>query len=131
MAFLPGSDEVLLADSVKNTLVLLNSGTSKTLATQADGLNQPLAVATSADGQWAITANGADGTLVRVSLTGATSPTRALCACRPSELLPLAGNAAFDLTQPGTSPSWMIDAGRKTPSVFFIPPTHSTTGSSK
>lgn len=131
MALLPGSDDVLLADSARNTLVLLHNGTSKTLATQADGLSQPLAVAASADGLWAITANAADGTLVRVSLSGSATTTRALCACRPSELLPLAGNAVFELTQPGTSPSWLIDAGRKTPSVFFIPPAHSTTGSNQ
>ncbi|MGC8550151.1 MAG: YncE family protein [Acidobacteriaceae bacterium] len=132
MAFLPGSDDFLLADSVQNTLVRVHNGTAQTLATHTDGLNQPLAVATSADGQWAVTANSADGVLVRVNLFGVAAPTRALCACSPSELTPLAGNAVFELTEPGKSASWMIDAARNTPSVFFIPPTHSnTTGSSK
>jgi hypothetical protein len=131
MSFLPGSDDFLLADSVKNTLLLVHNGTAKTLATQADGLNQPLAVAASANGQWAVTANSADGTLVRVNLTGAATPARALCTCSPSQLTPLAGNAVFELTQPGNSPSWLIDAGRNAPGVFFIPPTAGKTGSSK
>ncbi len=132
MTFLPGSDDFLLADSVQNTLVRIHNGTAQTLATHADGLNQPLAVATSADGQWAVTANSADGVLVRVNLSGAAAPAKALCACSPSELTPLAGNADFELTEPGKSASWMIDAARNTPSVFFIPPTQSSmTGSSK
>jgi hypothetical protein len=132
MTFLPGSDDFLLADSVQNTLVLVHNGTTQTLATHANGLNQPLAVATSADGQWAVTANSADGVLVRVNLSGVAAPTRALCACAPSELTPLAGNAVFQLTESSNSPSWIVDAARAMPSVFFIPPTpSSTTGSSK
>lgn len=131
MTFLPGSDDFLLADSANNTLVRSHNGNLQTLATHADGLNQPVDVAVSADGQWAVTANSADGTLVRVNLTGTATPLRALCACSPTELLPLAGNAVFQLTQPGTSPSWIIDAGRATPGVFFIPPTTASTESNK
>lgn len=131
MTFLPASDDVLLADSSRNTLALFHNGISRTIATQAAGLNQPLAVATSADGRWAITINRADGTILRLSLTGAATPAPTVCACRPSELLPLTGNAVFALTPPGASPSWMIDAARSTPATFFIPPTHSTTGNSQ
>lgn len=131
MTFLPGSNDFLLADSSNNTLVRFHSGSRQTLATHADGLNQPLAVAASADGQWAVTANRADGTLVRVNLTGTATPSRALCACSPTELLPLAGNAVFELTPPGTAPSWLMDADRSTPGIFFVPPTTNKAESSK
>lgn len=131
MAFLPGTDDFLLADSVNNTLARMHNGSLQILATKADGLNQPLAVAASADSQWTVVANQADGSLLRLSLTGATAPARTVCACSPSELTPLAGNAVFALTPPGTAPSWLIDAGRTVPGVFFVPPAQSTTGSSK
>jgi len=122
MAFLPGSEDILLADSAANTLSRVHNGVMQTLATAKDGLNQPFAAAASLDNHWAVTANRADGTLVRVDLTSATPTVRASCTCSPSTLLPLNGNAVFELTAPGTSASWMIEADDLTPRVLFIPP---------
>lgn len=129
MNFLRGSDDFILADSVSNTLARVHNGSLQVLATKTDGINQPLAVAASADSLWAVVANQADGSLLRVSLAGATAATRAACACSPTELVPLAGNAVFALTPPGTAPSWMIDAGRTIPGVFFVPPAQNNMGS--
>jgi hypothetical protein len=122
MVFLPGSEDILLADSVANTLARLHSGTLQMLATSKDGLNQPLAVAASLDNHWAVTANRADGTLVRVDLTSLTPSVRSTCSCSPAALLPLNGNAVFQLTAPGTAASWMIEADDLVPRVLFIPP---------
>jgi hypothetical protein len=122
MSFLPGSEDILLADSSANTLDRLHNGTLQILASAKDGLNQPLAVAASLDSHWAVTANRANGTLVRVDLTAATPTVRASCSCTPSTLLQLTGNAVFELTAPGTAATWMIEADDAVPRVLFIPP---------
>lgn len=122
MAFLPASEDILLADSSANTLARLRNGTLQALASAKDGLNQPLAVAASLDSHWAVTANRADGTLVRVDLTMGTPTVRSTCSCSPSTLLPLTGNAVFELTPPGTSAAWMVEADDLVPRVLFIPP---------
>lgn len=122
MAFLPASEDILLADSAANTLTRLHNGAVQTLATAKDGLNQPLAVAASLDSHWAVTANHANGTLVRIDLTAATPTVRSTCTCSPSTLAPLNGNAVFELTAPGTATTWMIEADDQVPRVLFIPP---------
>jgi hypothetical protein len=122
MAFLSGSEDVLLADSASNTLARLHNGALRTLATTKDGLNQPLAVAASLDSHWAVTANHGNGTLVRIDLTAATPAVQSTCTCSPTSLLPLAGNAVFELTAPGTAAAWIIEADDLVPRVLFIPP---------
>lgn len=122
MVFLPASEDILFADAAANTLILLHSGSSQTLATAADGLNKPLAVAASLDGHWTVAANSTDGTMVRVDLTAATPTIRSTCTCVPSTLTPLNGNAVFQLTAPGATATWMIEADGPTPRVLFIPP---------
>jgi DNA-binding beta-propeller fold protein YncE len=121
MSFLPGSEDMLLADSAANTLTRIHASSVQMLATAKDGLNQPLAVAASLDGHYAVTANRADGTLVRVDLITATPAVKSTCSCTPSMLTPLNGNAVFELTAPGSTPSWMIEADALVPRVLFIP----------
>lgn len=122
MAFLPGSENFILADSVADTLALWRNGTPSALATKSAGLNQPFAVAVSLDGRWAIAANRADSTLLRVDLGGSTAPVSSTCACSPAQITLLNGNAVFELTPPGTAPGWMIEADDLSPRVLFIPP---------
>lgn len=126
MAFLPGSDDLVVGDSVANTLSRFHSGGLVALAAQKDGLHQPFAVGVSTDAHWAVTANRADGTLVRVDLTSVMAPGRSSCACTPSQLTSLAGNAVFEVSAPGagsgSAPGWMIEADDATPRVLFIPP---------
>jgi hypothetical protein len=122
MAFVAGSEDFLLADAAANTLARVHNGAIQVVAAQTDGLNKPLAVAASLDGRWAVTANRSDGTLVRVDLTSGTPPARSSCSCSPTGLTPLNGNAVFELTAPGASSSWMIEADDPTPRVLFIPP---------
>lgn len=121
MTFLPGSEDILVADSTANTLTRLHTGSAQILATARDGLNQPLAVAASLDGHYAVTANRADGTLVRVDLSAATPILRSTCSCAPSTLTPLSGNAVFQLTAAGSAAAWMMEADDVVPRVLFIP----------
>jgi hypothetical protein len=125
MSFVPGSEDILVADSSANTLARYHSGTATTLATGVNGLNQPLAVAASQDGRWAVVADRADGSLLRVDLTGETAPAQSSCICSPTQLLALNGNAVFEMVAPGTAPGWMIEADSPTSRVLFIPPVRS------
>lgn len=126
MAFLPGSENFLLADSVANTLALWRNGAASTLATKAAGLNQPFAVAVSQDSRWAVAADRADSTLLRIDLAGTTPPVPSTCACSPSQLTALNGNAVFELIPPSAAPGWMIEADDVSPRVLFIPPPRSS-----
>jgi hypothetical protein len=125
MSFVPGSEDSLIADSSANTLARYHSGTPTTLATGVNGLKQPFAVAASQDAHWAVAADRADGSLLRVDLTGATPPIQSSCTCSPTQLSALNGNAVFEMVAPGTTPGWMIEADSPTSRVLFIPPVRS------
>jgi hypothetical protein len=125
MSFIAGSEDSLIADSAANTLARYHNGIASILATHANGLNQPFAVAASQDAHWAVTADQADGVLLRVDLTGATAPTQSTCACSPNQLSALNGNAVFELTAPAAAPGWMIEADGPASRVLFIPPARS------
>jgi hypothetical protein len=79
-----------------------------------------VALAVSADGHAAAVANQA-GTIVRIDLSGQTSPERTTCACSPTELQPLAGNLVFRLNEAGTGTVWAYDGDAPRPRVVFIP----------
>jgi len=122
MSFIAGSEDSLIADSAANTLARYHNGVATVLATHVNGLNQPFAVGASQDGHWAVTADQADGSLLRVDLTGATPPAQSTCACTPTQLSTLSGNAVFELAAPAGAPGWMIEADSPTARVLFIPP---------
>jgi hypothetical protein len=122
MSFIAGSEDSLIADSAANTLVRYHTGVASILATHTNGLNQPFAVASSQDGHWAVTADQADGSILRIDLSGVTAPAQSTCACSPTQLSELNGNAVFELTAPAASPGWMIEADGATSRVLFIPP---------
>jgi hypothetical protein len=121
MAFLPGSEDILLSDSVANTLVRYHNGSSTVLATHASGLNRPFAVAASLDDRWAVAADRADSNLLRIDLTGVVPPAQSTCTCSLSQLSALGGNAVFELASPGAAPGWMIEADDPVARVLFIP----------
>ena len=122
MSFIAGSEDSLIADASANTVARYHSGVATVLATHANGLNQPFAVAASQDGHWAVTADQSDHSLLRIDLTGATSPAQSTCTCSPTQLSSLSGNAVFELAAPAATPGWMIEADGLTSRVLFIPP---------
>jgi hypothetical protein len=122
MSFIAGSEDSIVADAAANTLARYHNGVASVLATQANGLNKPFAVAASQDGHWAVTADQADSSLLRIDLTGATAPAQSTCTCSPTQLSSLSGNAVFELAAPAVAPGWMIEADGPTSRVLFIPP---------
>jgi len=125
MAFLPGADTALLADATMNTILeashLTTNMSLSTIAGSADGVATPTAVAISADGHFAAVANNNGSSVLRLDLSGQSSPIKTACNCSPSELVPLAGNFAFRLNEAGSGTVWAFDGNGAKPRVFFIP----------
>jgi hypothetical protein len=123
IAFLPGGSDLLMADS-STGLVTVVRNTATAPAAQSftsTSIKTPFAVGGSADGLWAVVANSADQSVVRIDLTGATTPVRIACNCQPAQLTAMTGNAVFALTAPGSSPTWAVDASSTVPRTVFIP----------
>jgi hypothetical protein len=122
-AFLPTGSDLLMADSATGVVTVVRNTASAPAAQTftAATIKAPMAVAASVDGRWAVVANGADTSVVRIDLSGATQPLRIACACQPAQLTPLSGNAVFNLVAPGATAGWVVDASAATPRSVFIP----------
>ena len=121
--FVPGSDDVLIADSAANAASVVHS-VSTSPSTQplaATGLNHPVAVNASQDKKWAIIANGGDAGVVRVDLTAGTTAAKVLCACQPTQLSSLSGGSVFRVNNLYGGPVWIVDVTSTTPQLLFIP----------
>jgi hypothetical protein len=123
LGFLPGGDDLLLADNATSVVtVIRHSSTAPAPQTfTAGSIQGPVGVSASLDGRWAVVANGADPSVVRLDLSGANAPLRIACACQPALLAPLRGNAVFSLMPLGATPNWIADASATTPRTVFIP----------
>ena len=125
MAFLPGGDSAIFADSVANSVYLVaqTSGNPKftQLASSAQGVANPVAVAGSADGRFAFVANAQGKTILRFDLASGSAPASTPCACSPSELIPMAGNALFQLNDPATGTVYALAGDSPTLRTVFIP----------
>ena len=125
MSFLPGADTALFADASANTVVEASypggAINLTQLAAASNGVSQPIAVAVSADGQLAAVVNGTGSSVLRLDLSGKSAPVITICHCSPTELVPLAGNFAFRLTEPGSGTVWAFDGNSTLPRVTFIP----------
>ena len=123
LGFLPGGDDLLLADSGGGVVTVIRHSSTAPAAQSftSASIQAPVAVAASLDGRWAVVANGGDPSAVRLDLSGATAPLRIACTCQPALLNPLMGNAVFSLTPLTASPNWVVDASAATPRTVFIP----------
>jgi hypothetical protein len=124
MAFLPKSTNALIADAGQNG-VQLASGLGgavniSRIASSADGIARPVAVASSLDAHWAIIANQTGSNIVRVDLSGKTPASSVQCNCSPAFLMPIAGNDVFRLTELGAGPLSIFDGNASKPRVFLI-----------
>ncbi len=125
MALVPGADSVIVADSGANTIYLgkqLSSAPSfRAIASAGQGVSNPDAVATSADGHYAFVANGSGNKLLRVDLSSSSVPLAIPCSCSPTELIPLAGNAGFQITDAAAGLIYALNGDGQTPRTVFIP----------
>lgn len=125
MTFIAGSDSAVIADVGANVVFLgtrLSANPAFTqIASSAQGVSNPVAAAASADGHFAFVANGSGTAVLRIDLSGASAPLPIQCSCTPSELIPLFGNAGFQLSDPAAGTIFAIDGDAKTPRALFIP----------
>jgi hypothetical protein len=124
MRFIGSSNGVLIADAGQNILWSAKDAASGSnlvqIAGTGDGLQNPVATASSWDGHWALIANQA-GTLLRIDLTQMTPTLSVACSCIPSTLAPLSGNATFQITPLATGPMWLYEGDLATPRTVFVP----------
>ncbi len=121
IAFLPGGSDLLAVDSAHSVVNLIPGNGAAAQSFASSALRAPFAVAASQDGRTAVVANGGDASVIRLDLTNAANQMRIPCSCKPDRLMPLAGNAVFALTGPGTTTAWMVDAAATVPHTLFIP----------
>jgi hypothetical protein len=125
MAFLPGSDTALLADAAANSVIEAAHVTGNIslaqIASQADGVAQPVAIAVSADARFAAVANEKGSSVLWLDLSGQSAPIQTVCRCSHTKLEPLAGNLVFRLNDEGSGTVWAFDGDASTPRVVFIP----------
>ena len=125
MSFLPGTQNALIADAAANTIWLasnLSGGVSvEAVATAAEGVAQPIAIAASADGRWVTVSNHNGAAVLRLDLSGGTPPSQVACSCTISTLTPLQGNDIFLLSRLKTGPVWTFDGDSPSPRIVFIP----------
>ena len=130
MTFLPGQDTAVLADLSAGTVTVVTQVSSSPgfvqAATAQSGVSQPLAVASSGDGRFIFVANGGGAPILRIDLSGASAPLKISCSCTPSELLPLAGRAIFQLNEASTGTVFALDGDAVSPRTIFIPTDKST-----
>jgi hypothetical protein len=122
MSFMPGADDLLVADSGANTATLVRnaSGSAASQVLAVAGLNRPVAIAGSRDGRWAVIADGGDANVFRIDLTSGTAAKLA-CACQPAMLAPLSGGNAFRLNALYGGPVWTVDLTSASGQLLFVP----------
>jgi len=123
MAFAPGGTTALLADAGANKVLMVPPpATAVTqLASSSDGVSLPFAIASSADGRQAVIANRTGTPLLRVALAANSAPAKVPCSCQPSELVPLAGNAVFQVSDLSSGTIYAFDGTPAIPRTVFIP----------
>jgi hypothetical protein len=128
MAFLPKSTSAVVADAGRNAVELASgvgsAASISQIASSADGVARPVAVASSSDGRWLVIANQNGSSIVRVDLTGVTPTSSLPCSCSPALLAPIAGNDVFRLTELGAGPLSVFDGDAVKPRVFLIAGVH-------
>ena len=123
--YLSGSgDAVYLDRGVKQMYHVRRTGDTSSitlLAGEADGLSSPLAAGVSRDNRRAFAANADPAQVIVVDLeTGAVSATPASCAL--AGLVPMSGNAVFQLSEADGSPICVLDGDSSQPRILFVPP---------
>jgi hypothetical protein len=122
MSFLAGGSDLIYADAANNTVSLIRGGVTSVIASAKNGVSSPSSIGASLDQHWVAVLNQADGSLLRIDLTGAQAAQRLICACTPTRLEPLAGNGVFAMTAAqASSPIWALDAGSAAARTFFVP----------
>jgi hypothetical protein len=124
VAFFINSAEAVFADRVRNTVHRLRdpagSGEMVVLAGEQDGISEPVAVAVSGDNARVFIANRGSARVGIVPAAGGPlAPVS--CECSLMALQRLDGSSTFRLSEPSSTPLWLLEAAGE-PRVVFVPP---------
>jgi hypothetical protein len=126
MQFVPGSDELVVADGGSGALTAISHVGTKPASTALsppDAIASPVALDVTPNGRWVVAANHT-GDVLRIDLTGAVAATTSHCSCAPTEVQALRGStsvATVRLVTEGGGPLWIVDAGGPASRILFIP----------
>jgi DNA-binding beta-propeller fold protein YncE len=124
-AIASAGDRAVVADRDRNQVMLFESVSTTAvpilLASAADGISKPVAVAVTGDGKTAYVANQASGTVTVIAVDGGGLQ-ELQCQCSPTTLNPLRGALLFALTEATDSAVAVFDADPFSRRVFFVPP---------
>jgi hypothetical protein len=129
ISFAGTSEDLVVADSVANSLTLIRAAATAPVAVQletASLLKTPMAVGASLNGKWVVVANSGESSVVRVDVSGASAPQRVSCPTQPTVVAQLAGNGVFRFNDLGATSVWLSDVTTASPSMLFIPALPST-----
>ena len=129
LAFLPGSNDALAADRQRQEALRITgigrSPAVTVIASGADGLRSPTAVAASSDGSAAIVASVENRMVARVPMAGGALQ-MIDCSCEPRRLTAM--GSLFRLTDNPAEPVYLLDLENKAadgrtvdPRVVFVP----------
>jgi DNA-binding beta-propeller fold protein YncE len=114
-----------MADAAENQIWFMSgldsSPSAVQIASAADGLDSPVALALSPDFQQLFIANGGMASIVAFDLAHSAALSSTPCACKPAALGPLAAASVFALTDLSTGPMWIFDASQPVLQTLFIP----------
>lgn len=125
VALLNKDRDALVADAATNQVFLIRNFAGdaqvEALASERDGIANPVGVEVSLDGRRVFVANAADrGSVLVVNLESRVVDMRATPESVPSRLERLQGRTAFLLNEPGETPLLVLD-NVENPEVYFVP----------
>jgi len=120
MRFVRNSADAWVADDVDDAVYSWSNGQLFTLATQADGIANPNALASSRDNTKLFVSNTRTNSIITISLNG-TGPTSVPCKCNLSGLFPTTADSVFRITDFTDGPVLLFDGGSTEPRVLYAP----------
>ncbi len=122
--FLTGGGDAVVADAGLKRVYRIRETAGGAellpLAGESDGVSSPVAVAASADNRRVLVANAEPGGVLSIGLEGGEAAFVG-CACAPSRLARLSGDAVFQLTEADGGPVYVFDGDGPEARVTFIP----------
>jgi len=123
--FLHDSNDAIVADYDANEVLLIRNVLTNpeplVMASARDGVQRPVAVASSPDNQRIFAANSEPGAVAVISPEGG-APELIACNCRATELSAVRGGSMFRLSSATNAPIMLLDASQPEARMLFIPP---------
>jgi len=127
--FLHNSSDAVAADYDANEVLLIRNVLTNpqpvVMASARDGVQRPVAVASSPDNQRIFAANSEPGAVAVISPEGG-APELIACNCHATELSAVRGGSMFRLSSATTAPIMLLDASQPQARMLFIPPAEGT-----